>query len=289
MAKSRAAIVADYQQKFEAMEATRGPAVESAAKRILANMPAYRAVEAKTGVPAAFVGVLHMRECNNDMRGCLHNGERIIGTSRKTRLVPAGRGPFATWEIAAIDALGIEGFLGMADTSPGALCEAAERYNGLGYRNKGRPSPYVWAGSQFYTAGKYIRDGVYSSTFVDPQLGIAPVMKRVMELDNAAKPSLVGRVVQRSAEKKATQRAEYPAAHKNDTATGFLEYLGLGSVSLLGILQQIGAFVVDWRTLSIFGVGAAVWGGFKLRKYLAMRGEPIVIPAADVPTETANA
>jgi len=281
MAKTRAAIIADYQNKFETMRVTREAAVNAAAKRIMANMPAYRAVEAKTSVPAAFIGVLHMRECNNDMRGCLHNGERIIGTKRKTRLVPAGRGPFATWEEAAIDALALKGYSEITDWSHGATLEAAERFNGLGYRGRKGGNPYLWGATQYYTRGKYVRDHVYDANFVDPQLGVAPVMKRVMELDAAAKPSVIARWSQRREEKKATVRAEQPQLARDDRVTDFLEYCGLGSVSLLGILQQIGAFIIDWRTLTIFGVGAAIWGGFKLRKWRARRA--FSIPAADGP------
>lgn len=255
MATSRAAIVADYQKKWDTLQVTRPGTVEAAAKRILVNMDAYKAVEAKTGIPAAFIGALHMRECDNNMRGCLHNGELIIGTGRKTRLVPRGRGPFDSWEVAALDALSIEGFVGMEDKSSGALCEAAERFNGLGYRNKGRPSPYVWAGSQFYSSGKYVRDGVYSAAAVDPQLGVAPVMKRVMEL--APGKSFVGRVVAKRQEIKAKVKEAAPKTH---TLKEFTDFLGLPTLSLYGMLMKAGEIVTDWRTLAIGAAGIGFYG-----------------------------
>jgi lysozyme family protein len=258
---TRAAIAADYQQKYDSMTITRPGAVDAAARRILKNWDAYKAVEAKTGVPAAFVGTLHMRECDNNMRGCLHNGELIIGTNRKTRLVPRGRGPFATWEEAAIDALKFDGFADMADMSMGALCEAAERYNGTGYRAKGRPSPYVWAGSQFYKSGKYIRDGVYSASAIDPQLGVAPVMKRVLEL--APGTSAVAKV--------AAKRTEEKAVVKNSRAltwgeryAAFCEYLGLSWASAVTFIQGARDFLTDWRTLAVLG---ALGSAYVLAKY----------------------
>ena len=58
--------------------------------------------------------------------------------------------------------------------------EVAERYNGLGYRNKGVASPYVWAGSSNYSCGKYVADGQYDPNYVDRQLGVAVMLKRLM-------------------------------------------------------------------------------------------------------------
>ena len=48
----------------------------------------------------------------------------------------------------------------------------AERYNGLGYYNKKRVSPYVYSGTNVYTGGKYVSDGVYDSNTVDKQPGV---------------------------------------------------------------------------------------------------------------------
>lgn len=48
----------------------------------------------------------------------------------------------------------------------------AERYNGLGYYNKDKISPYVYSGTSIYTGGKYVRDGVYDANVVDKQPGV---------------------------------------------------------------------------------------------------------------------
>ncbi|XUM22232.1 hypothetical protein ACRAVF_00975 [Bradyrhizobium oligotrophicum S58] len=58
-----------------------------------------------------------------------------------------------------------------------------EQYNGLGYARRGVPSPYVWAGTDQYRAGKYVRDGVYDSQAVDRQPGCAGLLKTMMEID----------------------------------------------------------------------------------------------------------
>lgn len=152
------------------------------AKKIIANLDRYRAVERATGVPGFFIGGLHMRESGCSFDGVLHNGERIIGTGRKTRLVPAGRGPFASWEAAAIDALQLKGLHKITDWTVARMGYEAERFNGLGYVGKGVNSAYVWAGSNLEQSGKYVADHVWDKGFDDPQIGVMTVLKRLAEL-----------------------------------------------------------------------------------------------------------
>jgi lysozyme family protein len=152
------------------------------ARKIIAGEAAYKNVEAATGVPWWFIGALHMRESSNSFAGVLHNGEKIIGTGRKTTLVPKGRGPFRSWDEAAIDALKIKSLQNVPDWSIERVLFEAERFNGLGYANKGVNSPYVWAGSNHQQPGKYIADHVWSSTANDTQMGVATVIKRLTEL-----------------------------------------------------------------------------------------------------------
>lgn len=140
---------------------------------------------------AAHIGVIHYRESSNDFRGVLHNGQKIIGTGKKTTLVPKGRGPFSTWEEAAIDALAnCHPYLAKnKDWSIGTTLDKLEAYNGLGYRNKGLPSPYLWAGTDQYTKGKYVADGKFDPNHVDQQLGVAPILMKIREMV-AEKPAL---------------------------------------------------------------------------------------------------
>ena len=62
----------------------------------------YQTVSAKTGVPWAVIAVIHQRECSQDWSGSLAQGDPW---NRVSVHVPAGRGPFGSWEEAAIDAL----------------------------------------------------------------------------------------------------------------------------------------------------------------------------------------
>jgi hypothetical protein len=99
--------------------------------------------------------------------------------------VPAGRGPFKSWEEAAVDAL-VNCRPCAArnrDWSIGGTLTRLEEYNGLGYASRGRPSPYVWSGTDQYTSGKYIRDGVYDPGAVDKQLGCAGLLMAMMALE----------------------------------------------------------------------------------------------------------
>ena len=99
--------------------------------------------------------------------------------------MPAGRGPFRSWEEAAIDAL--------VNCAPytarnrhwsiGRTLAKLEQYNGLGYAARGRPSPYIWSGTDQYRSGKYVRDGVYDPNVVDGQPGCAGLLMAMMALD----------------------------------------------------------------------------------------------------------
>lgn len=156
------------------------------AKRLVANKARYMAVAAQTGVPWFIIAVIHQRESSGSFSGVLHNGERIIGTGRRTTLVPKGRGPFSAWEEAAIDALtNCAPFLARRkDWSLSATLDALEEYNGLGYRTRGLPSPYVWAGTDQYVRGKYVADGKFDPNHVDQQFGCAALLIAMMAADH---------------------------------------------------------------------------------------------------------
>jgi hypothetical protein len=69
------------------------------------------------------------------------------------------------------------------DWSIGGTLTMLEEYNGLGYASRGRPSPYIWSGTDQYVSGKYVRDGVYDPNAVDQQLGCAGLLMAMMALD----------------------------------------------------------------------------------------------------------
>ena len=158
----------------------------SVAGALIATKPRYQAVEHETGVPWWFVAVVHERESSQSWRGSLAQGDPWDQVSVH---VPAGRGPFKSWEDAAADALiNCPPFAARnTDWSIGGTLTLLERYNGLGYFSRGLPSPYVWAGTNQYRSGKFVRDGVFDASAVDAQLGCAGLLKAMQTID----PSIV--------------------------------------------------------------------------------------------------
>lgn len=150
-------------------------------KNIVAAQVRYKKVEDKTGVPWFWIGAIHYRESSNDFAGVLHNGEKIIGKGRKTRLVPAGRGPFDTWEEAAIDALLLKGLHKIDKWTIARMLYEAERFNGFGYMSKGINSPYVWGGTNHQQPGMYVADHVFDRSKNDPRIGVAAIIQRLAE------------------------------------------------------------------------------------------------------------
>ena len=142
----------------------------------------YQAVAAKTGVPWPIIAVIHERESSQDWTGSLAQGDPW---NRVSVHVPAGRGPFRSWEEAAIDALVncAPHAAANKDWSIGGSLTKLEEYNGLGYASRGRPSPYVWSGTDQYVSGKYIRDGIYDPNAIDSQFGCAGLLLAMMALD----------------------------------------------------------------------------------------------------------
>jgi lysozyme family protein len=145
------------------------------------NKGKYEAVAKRLGVPDQLVPMvakaiwgIHCRESSGDFGTYLHNGEKL---GKPTTLVPAGIN-FSNWEDAAVDAMKRElpKMGGKIPQSVPEWCAFAELYNGTGYENKGVPSPYVLAGTNKYTAGKYVADGQYSATAKDQQPGFAALM-----------------------------------------------------------------------------------------------------------------
>lgn len=156
--------------------AQRGPLFQKVADRIKANKAVYDRVEKATGVPWWFVGITHYRESNLNLNTQLGQGDPLDQVSRH---VPKGRGPFKTFEDGAYDAL-VNCAPKAANNKDWSIAGALvmfEKYNGMGYANKGLPSPYVWAGTDQYVKGKYVRDGVFDPNAVDSQLGCAGLMK----------------------------------------------------------------------------------------------------------------
>jgi len=176
----------EYRRLWKEMEVVKVQAADQQAKRIIANKKRYKAIEGVTGVPWFVVGCLHMRESNGNFNTYLGNGQPL---NRVTTIVPKGRGPFDTFEEGAEDALvTVENLDEIKTWGPEHVAYAMEKFNGFGYRHPDRdiPSPYLWGGTSIQKRGKFVSDGKYDSSVMDPQLGGMAVLKRVMALDKDA-------------------------------------------------------------------------------------------------------
>lgn len=179
-------------------------AMNQAAARLVAAKARYQAISPQTKVPWPAIAVIHERECSQNWNLSIAQGDPWNTVSVH---VPAGRGPFASWEEAAIDALTACEQMdqwGHWDTMGGVLTRL-EMYNGLGYadQNPSAPSPYIWSRTSPYVSGKYVADGDYDPNVVDSQEGCAPLLAAMMALDptiatdlgwgaSPAQPSLTG-------------------------------------------------------------------------------------------------
>jgi len=188
MAVTNSAMIAANVDRWSKAKITRPGAFPPVAAR-LAQPTAktrYQAVTAKTSVPWQAIAVTHQREASQNWNTQLGQGDPLHSVSVH---VPKGRGPFSTWEDGAVDALmNCAPYAGhWTDWSVGGMLTLLEKYNGVGYAAKGRPSPYVWSGTDQYVSGKYVRDGVYDPNMVDVQLGCAGLIKAMMEIDPSIK------------------------------------------------------------------------------------------------------
>jgi lysozyme family protein len=156
--------------------------VRTIAGRLVGAKPRYQAVESRTGVPWCAIAVIHQRESSQSWLASLAQGDPWNKISIH---VPAHRGPFPSWEAAAVDALEVcpPHAAAWHDWTIGGLLCLLEQYNGLGYANRGLPSPYVWASTNQYTRGKYIADGHFDPNVVDHQLGCASLLSMMMTID----------------------------------------------------------------------------------------------------------
>lgn len=188
-----AALTARNALRWQNAKLTRGPEFAPVAARLVSAKARYQAVSEKTGVPWFCIAVIHERESSQNWSKSLAQGDPWNAVSTH---VPAGRGPFDSWEAAAIDALAIcpPYASKWKDWSVGGTLTLLEQYNGLGYASGPKnaeagqsyppqPSPYVWSGTDQYTSGKYIRDHVFDPNVTDSQLGCAGLILAMRQID----------------------------------------------------------------------------------------------------------
>jgi lysozyme family protein len=146
----------------------------------------YQTITAATGVPAFFIALAHERESSGNWERSLAQGDSLLHRSVHVpagRIPPPAEPPF-TFEAAAIDALTVCDHVNQWKdwTIQGGLT-SLERLNGLGYAERGFPSPYIWAGTNQYKSGKYVADGRFDPDEVDTQLGCAVLLSCMLAAD----------------------------------------------------------------------------------------------------------
>jgi lysozyme family protein len=63
-----------------------------------------------------------------------------------------------------------------------AMATYSEFYNGLGYYNKKRISPYVLSGTTLYKGGMYVADGKFSATVKDGRPGTVAIIQALIKV-----------------------------------------------------------------------------------------------------------
>jgi len=162
---------------------------------LLRGRKSYEAVGAALSIPWWFVGVVHGLEATFSFETHLHNGDPLTA---RTTSEPAGRPregtpPFG-WADSARDALTGESLAGLDDWSLGTALDRLERYNGLGYRNRGVASPYLWCFSSHYVKGKFVADKVFDPEFESRQCGAAVMLRRLVDRNIVALDEATGDV-----------------------------------------------------------------------------------------------
>lgn len=152
---------------------------------IVKHKSVYKEIEKLTGIPAGFIASIHVRENGPDVgkfKTYLGNGQPL---NKVTTIVPKGRGPFKNWVEGAIDALSLHNLQDIKDWDLKKACYEWERYNGFGYKDRGKYSPYVWTGTQYgLDQGYYTSDGNYSSTAKDENIGCYALYTLLIKADS---------------------------------------------------------------------------------------------------------
>ncbi len=171
----------EYAKQWDKMKikASREGEFTRIAHKLVGLKDKYVPIEKATGVPWYMIAVIHMREADNNFNCGLAQGDPWNKRSRNKPIC----GPFNSFFDSALWALKHDGLSGQKDWRIEKLLYWNEVFNGAGYHLKGTPSPYIWGGTNIQQAGKYIRDGVYSSKVWDNQPGVAPILYAMSKLD----------------------------------------------------------------------------------------------------------
>lgn len=173
------ALEPEYTRRLTTMKLLKPVLAKAEAERLLKYKPRFMKVQEECGVPALWLMPVFERE-GPSFTAYFGNGDPL---DRPTVDVPEGRGPFATWEEGCADALKLDDVEEARWTWERA-CWHWEKFNGFGPREHGRPTGYLWSGTDQYRGGKYVADGVWSPRTFDRQLGTVVIAKAIAGLDH---------------------------------------------------------------------------------------------------------
>lgn len=181
----------DYVALYDKMVIT--PVAYAKAVKIATSIeaePRYKAIEAKTGVPAILVGALHHMESERNFSKSFFNG--IDGLKTRTRMgepygQPRHLKPPYTWEQVTIAALAYDSIKPPLDDYA-QMCKQTIKFNGNGYEKRKIVSPYGFAGTNLYKRGKFVSDGKFSASVVSTQTGACVILKAHEDLIAEAPP-----------------------------------------------------------------------------------------------------
>lgn len=154
-----------------------------AAERLKQQAPVYMQASLITGVPWGMHAVIQSMEASGDITRHPANGDSL--ESRTVRhpegLPKRGTPPFEYLQVVEEESREIKRPRSGV-WSVEWLLAAAERFNGLGYRKRGVPSPYVWAATNHERPGRYVADHVFDPEAWSKQIGVAALVISLYDL-----------------------------------------------------------------------------------------------------------
>ena len=171
----------EYEKLLGSVRVTRPQVVSRGVDEIERVLESYEATAAANGVPAGWIGPTDCRESDCNPRCGIGQGDPW---NQRSVHMPKGEGPFAS----KADADKFYLHYDHVDLLPAGLtawtlplaCFKWEGWNGWGPRNHGRISGYPWSCTDAYDTsaygghglgGKYVADGVWDPSKLDPQPG----------------------------------------------------------------------------------------------------------------------
>ena len=177
----------EYTSLFNSMEVDLSKTAEITKAVNLINVGKNRYVSVAAcnlRLPWYAIGIAHYMEGNCNFTKHIHNGDSL---NARTVQVPAGRpiappkfGTRYTWEESCLDWIRLKRWDKWQDWGVSDILYRLEANNGMGYRNRGEATPYLWSYTNHYEKGKFVADGKYDEDAVSKQVGAAILLKELM-------------------------------------------------------------------------------------------------------------